>query len=70
MSISEIMPIIEKLPTSDKLRIIQILAAGLLSKQPSETVGTLVATELWSPYDSHQAADTLMRFASDQKEPS
>lgn len=67
MSISEIMPIIEKLPTSDKLKIIQILAAGLLSKQPPETVGTLVSTDIWSPYDSYQAADTLMRFASEQR---
>jgi len=33
MSISEIMPIIEKFPTSDELRIIQIIAAGLLSKR-------------------------------------
>jgi len=70
MSISEIIPIIEKLPTSDKLMIIQILAAGILSKQPPEAVGSLVATELWSPYDSYQAADTLVRFASEQKEPS
>lgn len=70
MSILEMIPIMEKIPISAKLKIIRVLAAGLLSKQTPEAVGSLVATELWQPYDTYQAADTRMRFASERKEPS
>lgn len=67
MTLSEVLPTIQSLPRADKLRLIQLLAAdvarddGIVLDIADETI------PIWSPYDSFQGADTLLRMLDDDK---
>ena len=62
MSLTELMPMLRALPRSEKVRAIQYLAAELGRE---EDVVALIRPgmtfEVWSPYDAHEAAATMMR---------
>lgn len=58
MSLTELLPIIHTLPRSDKYRLVYELIADLARDEG------LASGEypVWSPYDAHEAAATLMQL--------
>lgn len=66
MSLNELLPTVQELPRSDKLRLMQWLAAQLAKE---EGVSLLPDMEypVWSPYDAHEAAATLAAFLETEK---
>ncbi len=67
MTLYEVLPTIQSLPRTDKLRLIQLLAAavarddGMVLDMADKTV------PLWSPHDSFQGAATLLRVLDDDR---
>jgi hypothetical protein len=61
MSLAELMPSIHALPRDEKFRLAQELLADLAHEEG------LLAGEyaIWSPYDAHDAAGTLLRLLGD-----
>ena len=58
MSLNELLPAVHSLPRSDKYRLLQELIADLAQEEG------LAAGEypVWSPYEAHDAAVTLMEL--------
>ncbi len=63
VSLGELLPAIHNLPRSDKYGLLQELIADLAQEEG------LAAGEytLWSPYEAHEAAGTLMRLLEQEK---
>lgn len=63
MSLSELLPSVQALPRSDKFQLVQKLIAELAQEE------SLVEGEypVWSPYEAHEAAATLMRLLEQDK---
>ena len=63
MSLSELLPSVEALPRSDKFQLVQKLIAELAQEEG------LVEGEypVWSPYEAHEAAATLMQLLEQDK---
>jgi hypothetical protein len=56
------------LPPAEKLRIVQFLINDLAAKADENTLLTHTQYEIWSPYDSAGAAETLSQMLDeDQK---
>jgi hypothetical protein len=61
MTVTELLPTLRNLPRADKLKVMQFLVTELTqeeepSLQPSATY------EIWSPFDSHEAAHKLAQL--------
>jgi hypothetical protein len=67
MTVQELIPILQSLPKSDKLRIIQFLAGELVKEELSPFFEEGKAYPVWSPYQSFEAADALMKFLEAEK---
>lgn len=67
MTIAELLPQLQQLPDTEKLRLIEILAADLSGRSERERPIPLEPLPIWSPHDSYQAADALLRFARETK---
>ena len=63
MSLAELRPLIKILPSSDKFRLVQELVAEL-AQEEGLTEGEY---PVWSPYDAHEAAATLMQLVEQDK---
>ena len=63
MSLAELLPSIHALPRSDKFRLVQELIAELAQEEG------LASGEypIWSPYDAHDAAATLLQLLEQDK---
>lgn len=63
MSLSELLPSIHALPRRDKFRLVQELIAELAQEEG------LAEGEypVWSPYDAHEAAATLLQLLEQDK---
>jgi hypothetical protein len=63
MSLAELLPSVHALPRSDKFRLMQELIAELAQEEG------LAAGEypVWSPYEAHSAAATLMNLLDQDK---
>lgn len=63
MSFAELLPVVHALPRSEKYRLMQELIADLAQEEG------LAAGEypVWSPYDAHEAAATLMHLLKEEK---
>lgn len=61
--LEELLPVVHGLPRADKYRLIQELVSDLAQEEG------LAAGEyaVWSPYDAHEAAGTLMRMLEQDK---
>jgi hypothetical protein len=70
MSINELLPILQELPRSDKLRLIQFLAVELAKEDNIALLDADHEYPVWSPYNAIDAADTLLELlAQDNLEP-
>lgn len=63
MSLAELLPSIQALPRSDKFRLVQELITELAQEEG------LAEGEypIWSPYDAHEAAVTLLQLLEQDK---
>ncbi len=66
MSLTEMLPEVQSLSRIDKIRLIQFLAQEL-----ERDVGSLIepggSYPVWSPYDAHDAAATLLQLLDREK---
>ena len=64
MSLTELLPEAHALPRQDKFRLVQELLADLAEEEG------LAAGEyaIWSPYEAHEAAATLMQLLEEDKQ--
>ncbi len=63
MSLAELLPTIQALPRREKFRLIQELLSDLAQEEG------LAEGEysVWSPYDAHEAAATLLQMLEQEK---
>jgi len=62
----ELLNVLHRLSRADKLRVIQVLVSALAAEE--EAFFTPGATyEIWSPYDTPEAAQTLLEMLRDEK---
>jgi hypothetical protein len=63
MSLAELLPAVQALPRKDKFRLVQELIAELAQEEG------LAEGEypVWSPYDAHEAAATLLQLLEQDK---
>ncbi|BBC26046.1 hypothetical protein [Pseudanabaena sp. ABRG5-3] len=66
MSVTELLPNLQKLSRADKFLVMQFLVADLSKEEGienlSESFQNNAVYPVWSPYDSHQAAHQLMQL--------
>ena len=67
MTLSEILPTIQELPRSDKLRLIQLLAAELIRDECEIDTLDNQAVPVWSPFDAYEGAATLQDVLEQDK---
>ncbi len=67
MTLSEVLPTIQSLPRSDKLRLIQLLAADVARDDGIALDVADKTVPIWSPHDSFQGAATLLRVLDEDK---
>ncbi len=70
MSLNEILPSLHALPRSDKLRLIQFLAADVASEDDVAAVDTDTKYTVWSPHEAFEGAATLLRVLEEDKDAS
>ncbi len=59
--LTELLPTLRVLSRAEKLRVVQYLVSELVR---DEDTGLLMPDKIypvWSPYDAHEAADTLLK---------
>jgi len=61
MSLSDLLPTIQALPRSDKLRLIQLLAADMAREERAVADLADKTVPVWSPHDAFEGAATLLR---------
>jgi len=66
MSIAEVLPTVRSLSRADRLRLIQIVAQELAEDEAS-LIEPNREYPIWSPYDAHDAAATLLRILGEEK---
>jgi hypothetical protein len=67
MSLAEMMPELQALPRADKLRAIQFLAAELAREENVDFFPPGKSYPIWSPFDSFDAARTLMQLLEQER---
>ena len=66
MSLTELLPSVHALPRSEKFRLLQELVAEL-AQEESGAAEAEVEYPVWSPYDAHEAAATLLQLLEQDK---
>jgi hypothetical protein len=67
MTLNELLPNLHALPRTEKLRVIQLLAADVAREEGIEVGDSGHAYPIWSPYDAFDGAATLLRVLDRQK---
>jgi hypothetical protein len=60
MSVNELFPIVQTMPRLDKLRLMLFWAYELAKEEGAILLDENKVYPIWSPYNSFQAADTLL----------
>jgi len=67
MTLTELLPALHRLPKSEKLRVIQVLAADVAREDGEMLVPSEAAYPIWSPFNAFDGAAALMRLLEDEK---
>ena len=67
MSLSDLLPTIQALPRSEKLRLIQLLAADVACEEQAVVDLADKTVPIWSPYDALEGAATLLRALEEER---
>ncbi len=65
MSLTELRPVVRALPWREKFLLVQELIAELAQEEGISTI----EYPIWSPYDAHAAAATLLQLKSLHENP-
>jgi hypothetical protein len=68
MSLVDLMPSIQSLSPSEKLHLIQFLAADVAGRMEPSGAEQIPSVAIWSPFDAHEGAATLLQVLNDAKE--
>ncbi|MBI5829350.1 MAG: hypothetical protein HZB20_07370 [Chloroflexi bacterium] len=66
MSLTEILPNLQKLERADKLRAIQYLIVELAKEDGVSLLLPQVTYPIWTPLNSFKAADSLLKVLRDE----
>ncbi len=66
MTLNELLPSVHALPRTDKLRLIQLLAADVASEDGIATAD-IAAYPVWSPHEAFDGAATLLRVLEQER---
>ena len=61
MTLNELLPSLQALPRSDKVRLIQLLAADVAGEDDIDPIDTGATYPVWSPHEAFDGAATLLR---------
>jgi hypothetical protein len=61
MSLAELLPSVLGLSPTEKLRLIQMLAADLAQAEDAATLEPGMSYPVWSPFEAQEAAATLLQ---------
>ena len=61
MSLTEILPTLQALPRSDKLRLVQFLIVDLAREEGIPLVEVGTPYPIWSPFNAYDAAAVLLK---------
>jgi hypothetical protein len=67
MTLSQLLPELHALARTDKLRVIQMLAADVAREDGVELIEAGKAYPIWSPYDAFGGAATLLRVLDEEQ---
>jgi hypothetical protein len=67
MSLAELLPILQSLPRTDKLRVVQFLATELVCEEGAELLTPGRVYHVWSPIEAHEAAAALQKLLEAEK---
>ena len=67
MTLNDLLPSVHALPRTDKLRLIQVLAADIASEEGLIANDPNVAYPVWSPHEAFDGAATLLRVLEQEK---
>jgi len=70
MPLADLLPAVRELSRSEKLRLIQVLAADLAETEDTASLTPGRSYPLWSPFDAHEAAKMLFDVLDDDRESS
>jgi hypothetical protein len=67
MSLSDLLPTLHALPRSDKLQLIQLLAADMAREERAVADLADKTVPIWSPHDAFEGAATLLSALEEEK---
>lgn len=67
MTLNELLPLLQALPRTDKLHLIQLLAANVGREEGVALVDAEKAYPVWSPCDAFDGAATLLEVLQKEK---
>lgn len=70
MTLQELLPLLHQLSRADKLRVLQYVATDLATEENLTAMFTAKEYEVWSPYDSADAARQLYALLEEEKQKS
>ena len=60
-TLTELLPTLRVLSRTDKLRVVQYLVSELVMDEEPELLTPGMTYPVWSPYESYEAADMLLK---------
>jgi hypothetical protein len=66
VTLADLLPSIQSLSQAEKLQLMQFLSAEVA--QTSESNDRVPTVAIWSPYDAHEGAATLLQVLKDAKD--
>ena len=68
MLLNELLPTLQTMSRTDKLRLLQFLVFELAQEENIEWLEPNVAYPIWTPYNAFEAADTLLKVLEAEKD--
>jgi len=66
MTLSDLIPELQALPRTDKLRVIQMMAAEVAREEDAGLLATGHDYPIWFPFDAFEGAETFMRVLEEE----
>jgi len=67
MSVTELLPTLQKLSRADKLQVMQFLISELAKEENEAPLEDGATYRVWSPFNSHEAAHKLAELLEEDK---
>ncbi|HEY9604589.1 MAG TPA: hypothetical protein V6C85_23490 [Allocoleopsis sp.] len=67
MSVTELLPTLQKLSRAEKLRVMQFLISELAKEENEAALEDGATYRVWSPLNSHEAAHQLAQLLEEDK---